>query len=162
MEKAKDSNRIMDIPSFKINHTRLEKGIYVSRIDSVGGRCITTYDIRVCRPYKDKPIPGRILHTVEHIGAAILRNGAYRDWIIYFGPMGCRTGFYLIMKGEPCIELVTELMMEIFTKVSTWEGDIPGMTKRECGNYEYHDIINARSFVQDFLNSKWEHEYPIV
>lgn len=148
------------IPSFEIDHTKLEKGVYVSRIDEIGDKNVTTYDIRVCRPYKDRPIPGRILHTVEHIGADILRNGRWADKVIYFGPMGCRTGFYLILKGLPCIKLVVELMRDVFEKVSTWDQQLPGMLPKECGNATYHDLEGARVFVKDFLNSEWKTEYP--
>lgn len=150
----------MTIPSFEIDHTRLNRGIYVSRVDSFEGVTLTTYDIRVCRPYKDKPIPGRVLHTIEHIGAAILRNGPFAKRIVYFGPMGCRTGFYMIMKGEPNVDLATEMMRGVFEMVSEWDEDLPGMTERECGNAHYHDLDGARELAKDFLSHEWHHEYP--
>lgn len=147
------------IDSFKIDHTKLERGVYLSRLDSVSGRLIATYDIRVCRPYLNDSLSPEVMHTIEHIGATVLRNGAFGDKIIYFGPMGCGTGFYLIMKGDN-LDLATELTREVFTKISNWDKEIPGATRRECGNYISHNLEGARRIAKIFLNSEWKHEYP--
>lgn len=142
------------ITSFSVDHTQLKKGIYVSRIDGD----LTTFDIRMCEPNVDEPLDPRSAHTIEHIGATLLRNGKYKDYVIYFGPMGCMTGFYLITKDLE-LETVIEIIRDVFTKISDWNTDIPGAKKEECGNYTYMDLDKAKASSLFFIENNWEHIY---
>ena len=145
------------IKSFEIDHTRLKRGFYVSRVDYFDGTPITTYDIRVCLP--NEPMSGAAAHTIEHIGADILRNGGIGHKVVYFGPMGCLTGFYLLVAGRHN-EDVLDAIKDLFDKVAHWGRDIPGATERECGNYKFHDLTEAKRIAEIFLDYRWEHEYP--
>ena len=147
------------IDSFKIDHLRLRKGVYVSRVDYVNDMGITTYDIRVCEPYKDEPMDGAAAHSIEHIVANHLRNSLIGDMVIYFGPMGCMTGFYLILKGWPYVEQVAKVIQDAFAQVTACE-TVPGATKEMCGNYLYHDLPKARAIAERFINSPLETQYP--
>lgn len=142
------------ITSFSVDHTKLKKGVYVSRVDDN----LTTYDIRMCQPNVDKALDPKAAHTIEHIGATLLRNGPYKDKIIYFGPMGCMTGFYLITQDLD-FETVKMLVKEVFLTISSWQQEIPGAKKEECGNYTYMDLDQARASSAYFVSSLWEHEY---
>lgn len=142
------------ITSFCVDHTKLTQGIYVSRVDGD----IITYDIRMIKPNIEKAIDPKAAHTIEHIGATLLRNSQYKDQIIYFGPMGCMTGFYLLVRNLD-LNTVIDLVKEIFEKISTWHKNIPGATKEECGNYQYMDLDAAKSFAKQFIESSWEHSY---
>lgn len=145
------------ITSFSVNHTKLTKGVYVSRID---GNLIT-YDLRMTQPNVEKALKPQAAHTIEHIGATLLRNGLYKDHIIYFGPMGCMTGFYLIVKDLP-LETVTELVRDTFEKIASWDEEIPGAKKEECGNYTYMDLEKAKEAATHYLNSPWQHKYHFL
>jgi len=145
------------IASFSVDHTKLNKGVYISRIDGD----ITTYDIRMCKPNVDPVLDPKAAHTIEHIGATILRNGKYKSDIIYFGPMGCMTGFYLIAK-ELSFDEIKSIVRDIFTKISEWNQDIPGARPEECGNYTYMDLEKAKEASKFFIDSKWEHEYHLL
>ncbi len=151
------------INSFKIDHTKLLRGIYVSRTDIVGGEVVTTYDIRVCQPYKDTPMDGAAAHTIEHIAATLLRNDEkIGNKVIYFGPMGCLTGFYLILIGAPDINTVWWHMRNIFADISRW-GDciaepIPGGWQIECGNYKFHSLDGARKIARRFYSDILQHD----
>ncbi|MCD8037328.1 MAG: S-ribosylhomocysteine lyase [Clostridiales bacterium] len=145
------------IASFSVDHTKLNKGVYISRIDGD----ITTYDIRMCKPNVDTPLDPKAAHTIEHIGATLLRNGKYKNDIIYFGPMGCMTGFYLITK-ELTFDEIKAVVKEVFTEISEWEGEIPGAKPEECGNYTYMDLEKAKAAAKFFVESKWEHEYHLL
>lgn len=142
------------ITSFSVDHTKLKKGVYVSRVDGD----LTTFDIRMCTPNRDTPLDPKAAHTIEHIGATLLRNGDYKDHIIYFGPMGCMTGFYLITRDLD-FELVKTLVRDVFERIVDWNQEIPGAKKEECGNYTYMDLKKAKEFSQFFLSSLWEYEY---
>lgn len=142
------------ITSFSVDHTQLKKGVYISRMDDH----LTTYDIRMCEPNVDEPLDPKAAHTIEHIGATLLRNGQYKDKIIYFGPMGCMTGFYLITKDLD-FETVKTLVRTTFEQIASWDQDIPGAKKEECGNYTYMDLTKAKQAALFFINSSWEHEY---
>ena len=142
------------ITSFSVDHTQLKKGIYISRTDDH----LTTYDIRMCEPNVDEPLDPKAAHTIEHIGATLLRNGIYKDKIIYFGPMGCMTGFYLITKDLD-FETVKTLVKTTFEQIASWDQDIPGAKKEECENYTYMDLTKAKHAALFFINSSWEHEY---
>ncbi|WP_028043401.1 S-ribosylhomocysteine lyase [Candidatus Stoquefichus massiliensis] len=145
------------ITSFCVNHTMLKKGIYISRMDED----LTTYDIRMCEPNIDEPLDPKAAHTIEHIGATLLRNGKYKDSIIYFGPMGCMTGFYLITK-DLTFDEIKVLIKDIFTQISQWSNEIPGAKKEECGNYTYMNLNNAKKAAQYFIECSWEHEYHFL
>ena len=142
------------ITSFSVDHTKLKKGVYISRVDGD----LTTFDIRMCTPNIDTPLDPKAAHTIEHIGATLLRNGDYKDHIIYFGPMGCMTGFYLITRDLD-FELVKTLVRDVFEKIVDWNQEIPGAKKEDCGNYTYMDLKKAKEFSQFFLSSLWEYEY---
>lgn len=145
------------IASFSIDHTKLTKGVYVSRVDDN----LTTFDIRVTAPNVDVALDPKAAHTIEHLGATLLRNGIYKDKIIYFGPMGCMTGFYLITK-ELSLEQVTEIVKDIFIQISNWDQEIPGAKIEECGNYTFMDLDKAKIAASNFVNSKWEHQYHLL
>lgn len=133
------------IPSFCIDHNRLLRGIYVSRRDEVGGETITTFDIRMKEPNREPAIHPGALHTIEHLAATYLRNHpVWADKIVYWGPMGCLTGNYLLMKGHLESRDILELMQETFRFVSEFEGEIPGAAPRDCGNWLLHDLPMAR------------------
>lgn len=145
------------ITSFCVDHTRLTKGVYLSRTDGD----ILTYDLRMTQPNKEPALDPKAAHAIEHIGATLLRNGAYQEKIIYFGPMGCMTGFYLLVRDLTIAE-VTELVKDVFTEISNWQGEIPGARKEECGNYTYMDLDKAKAAAAHFINSSWQHEYHLL
>lgn len=133
------------IPSFTVDHTRLKPGIYISRIDTVGDNIITTYDIRLKKPNIEPCLTTTASHTLEHLIATFLRNDeAWKDSIIYWGPMGCLTGFYLIVKGEHENEEMGELMIRAFEFARDYEGEIPGATAESCGNYLLQNLAYAK------------------
>ena len=133
------------IPSFQIGHERLLPGIYVSRKDSVGDEVITTFDIRMKAPNREPALGQGALHTIEHLAATYLRNDAeWMERVIYWGPMGCLTGNYLLLRGDLESEDVVELMQRTFAFVANYEGEVPGTTARDCGNYLLHDLPMAR------------------
>ena len=124
------------IASFQVDHIRLNRGIYVSRIDEINGNYLTSFDIRMKLPNREPVINIAELHTMEHLGATFLRNhSVWKEKIVYFGPMGCRTGFYLILKGKLESKDIVELMKELYKFMAEFKGDIPGATAIECGNY---------------------------
>lgn len=134
------------IPSFLIDHTNLKPGIYISRQDKVGEtEMFTTYDIRMTEPNKEPAIAPSALHTIEHLIATYLRNKeGWKDKVIYWGPMGCLTGNYLILKGEYDPSVIRELMLEAFDFVANFQGEVPGTTPETCGNYLLHDLPMAK------------------
>ena len=124
------------ITSFTIDHLRLLPGVYVSRKDMVGDRVVTTFDIRMTRPNFEPVINTAELHAIEHLGATFLRN--HKEWgenILYFGPMGCRTGFYLLLNGDYESKDIVSLLKEMFTFIKDFEGEVPGACAKDCGNY---------------------------
>jgi len=123
------------IPSFTVDHTRLEKGVYISRVDMINDQALTTYDLRMKKPNHEPVINNGEIHALEHLGATYLRNHDIKDDIIYFGPMGCRTGFYLILKGQKAPEDIIPLLKDLFKFIAYYEGDIPGASPKDCGNY---------------------------
>lgn len=124
------------IASFTVNHLTLLPGIYVSRKDHVGSEVITTFDIRMTRPNFEPTINTAEIHTLEHLGATFLRNHKdYKDKTIYFGPMGCRTGFYMLLAGDYESKDVVPLVKELFEFARDFEGEVPGAAARDCGNY---------------------------
>jgi len=133
------------IPSFQVNHAKLVPGIYESRVDEVGDQFVTTYDIRMKYPNKEPVIHPNAMHTIEHIVATFLRNDAeWKDRIVYWGPMGCLTGCYLIVKGRPAPEELLPLMKRAFEFCANYEGEVPGAGPVNCGNYLLHDLVMAK------------------
>lgn len=145
------------IPSFTIDHNRLLRGIYVSRKDQVGGETVTTFDIRMKEPNREPVLHPGALHTIEHLAATYLRNDEqWKDRIVYWGPMGCLTGNYLLMRGDLRSEDIVDLMRRTFQFVADFDGDIPGAAPKDCGNWLLHDLPmarwEARKFVDEVLN----------
>ena len=140
------------ITSFTIDHLRLVSGLYVSRIDQVEGHPVTTFDIRMTSP-NDEPVMNTAeMHTIEHLAATFLRNHAvYADKTIYFGAMGCRTGFYLLLAGEYTSKDIVPLMTEMFTFIANFEGDVPGACAKDCGNYLDMNLPMARYLARKYL-----------
>ena len=152
------------IPSFTINHNKLLRGIYVSRKDEVGGEVVTTFDIRMKVPNQEPCLHNGAIHTIEHLAATYLRNDEeWKDRIIYWGPMGCLTGNYLIVNGAYSCEEIRQLMIEAFTFVSEYEGEVPGTTAATCGNYLMHDLPMAKWEARRYisrLKNEFCSEYP--
>lgn len=155
------------IPSFTINHEQLLRGIYVSRKDYVGQEVITTFDIRMKEPNREPALHPGALHTIEHLAATYLRNDSeWKDRVIYWGPMGCLTGNYLLLRGDLQSIDIVELMKRTFTFIATFQGEVPGTAPRDCGNYLLHDLPMARWEARKFLNEVLLHmgkenmEYP--
>lgn len=138
------------IASFSIDHTRLMPGLYVSRTDRRDGVAVTTFDLRFTAPNREPVMDMPAVHTIEHIGATFLRNGARRDDIVYFGPMGCRTGFYLLMFGSLSSEDVLPLVKEMCRFILDFEGDIPGARPEECGNWSEQNLSMAKYYVRRY------------
>lgn len=142
------------IASFTINHLKLEPGIYVSRRDYIGSEVATTFDIRMTRPNYEPVMNTAEVHTLEHLGATFLRNHEkYSDKVIYFGPMGCRTGFYLILAGNLESKDIVDLVTEMYEFMSEFEGDVPGASARDCGNYLDMNLPMAKYVAKRFLDS---------
>ncbi|KGE71745.1 S-ribosylhomocysteine lyase [Spirochaeta lutea] len=144
------------IPSFEINHHTLQRGVFVSRIDTLGDQHVTTFDIRMKEPNREPVVDVPALHTIEHLGATFLRN--HPDWsnqVIYFGPMGCRTGNYLLIKGNLTSRDILPLVREMFEFMGDFNEDVPGAAARDCGNYLSHDLPMAKweskKFIQEVL-----------
>ena len=141
------------IASFTIDHMKLLPGIYVSRKDKLGNEIITTLDIRMTRPNFDPVMNTGEVHTIEHLGATFLRNHKeYEEKIIYFGPMGCRTGFYLLLGGDYTSKEILPLIVEMFEFIRDFEGDIPGATPENCGNYSDMNLSLAKEYAKSFLD----------
>lgn len=154
------------IPSFAVDHTNLKPGIYVSRQDQAGNEIITTYDIRMTAPNQEPAVNPAAMHTIEHIVATFLRNNEeWKDNVIYWGPMGCMTGSYLIMKGNHSCEAMRQLMIAAFQYVMDYDAEVPGTTPSTCGNYLMHDLPMAkwesRRYVER-LKNEFCCEYPGV
>ena len=140
------------IPSFTIDHIRLERGIYVSRQDGVGGEVVTTFDVRMKEPNREPVLSPSAIHTIEHLAATFLRNHpVWADRIIYWGPMGCLTGNYLIVRGDLTSADILPLVKETFAFVADYEGEVPGATARDCGNYLLMNLPEARWEARKYL-----------
>jgi len=145
------------IASFQVDHIRLNRGIYVSRIDEINGNYLTSFDIRMKLPNREPVINIAELHTMEHLGATFLRNhSVWKEKIVYFGPMGCRTGFYLILKGKLESKDIVELMKELYKFMAEFKGDIPGATAVECGNYLDQNLPMANYEAKKYLEETLE------
>lgn len=142
------------IASFTIDHLRLEPGIYVSRYDHIGTETITTFDIRMTRPNYEPVMNTAEVHTIEHLGATFLRNHKeYKDKTIYFGPMGCRTGFYLLIGKELDSADIVPLVKEMFAFIADYEGEVPGAAAKDCGNYLDMNLKMAKYLAKRFLEN---------
>ena len=145
------------IASFQVDHVRLNRGLYVSRIDEINGNYLTSFDIRMKLPIREPVINIAELHTMEHLGATFLRNHPiWKEQIVYFGPMGCRTGFYLILKGKLESKDIVELMKELYKFMAEFKGDIPGATAIECGNYLDQNLPMANYEAKKYLEETLE------
>lgn len=141
------------ITSFTIDHLKLKPGIYVSRKDPVGDSVITTFDIRMTSPNEEPVMNTAEVHTIEHLGATFLRNHPdFGPRIIYFGPMGCRTGFYLLLAGDYESSDIVPLMKDMFIFIRDFEGEVPGAAPRDCGNYLDMNLSMANYLAEKFLN----------
>lgn len=134
------------ISSFCVDHTKLEKGVYVSRIDGD----ITTYDIRMRKPNVEQVMDNGAIHTIEHLFATYARNCEYKDSVIYFGPMGCRTGCYFLTRNLDNATVLS-IIKNAFRFIADFEGEIPGSTAVECGNYRDHNLELAKKEAKEFI-----------
>lgn len=140
------------ITSFTIDHIKLQPGIYVSRKDPVGESVITTFDIRMTSPNEEPVMNTAEVHTIEHLGATFLRNHPeFGSKIIYFGPMGCRTGFYLLLTGDYESAQIVPLMTELFTFIRDYHDEVPGASAKDCGNYLDMNLSMANYLAERFL-----------
>mgnify|MGYP003424909037 FL=1 len=140
------------IPSFRINHEKLLRGIYVSRKDKVGNETITTFDIRMKEPNREPVVHPGALHTIEHLAATFLRNNKeWKERVIYWGPMGCLTGNYLLLRGDLEPKDIVGLMRDTFRFIAEYEGEIPGAAPQDCGNWLLHDLPMAKYEAKKFL-----------
>ncbi|MDE6698342.1 MAG: S-ribosylhomocysteine lyase [Lachnospiraceae bacterium] len=140
------------IASFTIDHLKLLRGVYVSRKDNVGGSIVTTFDIRMTRPNFEPVMNTAEVHTIEHLAATFLRNHKkFGEKTIYFGPMGCRTGFYLLLAGDYISKDIVPLLMEMFEFISKYEGEVPGACAKDCGNYLDMNLPMAKYLAEKYL-----------
>ncbi len=139
------------IASFTIDHLKLKRGIYVSRKDKVGEEVLTSFDIRMKEPYREPVLGSAEIHTIEHLSATYLRNSDWKDKIIYWGPMGCMTGNYLILAGDYSSQDIVPLMTDLFEFMAAFEGEIPGASALECGNYYNNNLPFAKYEAKKYL-----------
>ena len=142
------------IASFQVNHLTLVPGVYVSRRDKVGSETLTTFDLRMTRPNKEPVMNTAEVHTLEHLGATFLRNHpVWKDRVIYFGPMGCRTGCYLVMFGNLDSEDIYDLVMDLCDFIIGFKGEIPGAAPEQCGNYQEQNLDMAKYYIRKYRDS---------
>ena len=140
------------IASFTIDHIKLQPGIYVSRKDKVGAETLTTFDLRMTSPNEEPVMNTAEMHTIEHLAATFLRNHPeWKERVIYFGPMGCRTGFYLILAGDLSSRDIVPLMQEMYRFIADFEGDVPGASAKDCGNYLDMNLPMAKFLAHKYL-----------
>lgn len=141
------------ITSFTIDHLKLLPGLYVSRKDIAGDCVITTFDIRMTRPNYEPVLNTAEVHTIEHLGATFLRNHPdYSDKVLYFGPMGCRTGFYMVLAGDYTSKDILPLIKEMYLFMKDFEGDVPGACAKDCGNYLDMNLNMAKYVCNRYYN----------
>lgn len=151
------------IESFNVNHLLLKPGLYVSRLDFNNGTYVTTFDLRVTEPNNEPPMDVPAIHTIEHLAATFLRNSEAKNEVIYFGPMGCRTGFYLVMFGKLSSTDVYNLVIDTFNFILGFDGEIPGATPIECGNYQEQNLTLAKYYIAKYKKELEENKrfvYP--
>lgn len=140
------------ITSFTVNHLKLVPGVYVSRKDFWEGTCVTTFDIRMTSPNEEPVMNTAEIHAIEHLGATFLRNHEdFKESVLYFGPMGCRTGFYLLLFGEHTSQDILPLLKEMFAFIAGYQGQLPGAAPRDCGNYLDMNLSMAKWLADRFL-----------
>lgn len=145
------------IASFQINHLTLDPGLYVSRRDKSGDTVVTTFDLRITAPNREPVMDMPALHTIEHLGATYLRNCNRKDEIVYFGPMGCRTGCYLVMFGDLNSEDIFDMIVAMCDFVLGFEGEIPGAQPEQCGNYLEQNLNIAKLYIEKYKTALVEH-----
>lgn len=142
------------IASFTIDHIKLQPGIYVSRKDKIGAETLTTFDLRMTSPNEEPVMNTAEMHTIEHLAATYLRNHAeWKEKVIYFGPMGCRTGFYLILAGDLTSHDIVPLMQEMWQFIADFHDAVPGASAKDCGNYLDMNLPMANYLAQKYLNN---------
>ena len=145
------------IASFTIDHIKLQPGIYVSRKDHIGQETVTTFDIRMTSPNEEPVMNTAEMHAIEHLAATFLRNHPeFGSKIVYFGPMGCRTGFYLLLAGDYSSREILPLLTEMFAFIRDFQGDVPGASPKDCGNYLDMNLPMARYLADKFLTQVLE------
>lgn len=155
------------ITSFTIDHIRLQPGLYVSRKDKVGEQTVTTFDLRLTSPNEEPVMNTAEMHTVEHLAATYLRNDPqWKDRVLYFGPMGCRTGFYLLLVGDLESEQIRDLVCRCFTFIRDYEGEVPGASAKDCGNYLDMNLPMAKFCADKYVSlletmDKSRMQYPL-
>lgn len=146
------------IASFSIDHIRLQPGVYVSRKDRVGDSVITTFDLRMTSPNEEPVMNTAEMHAIEHLGATFLRNhGEYGSKTIYFGPMGCRTGFYLLLAGEYSSRDILPLLVQMYEFIRDYRGQVPGASPKDCGNYLDINLPMANFLAEKYLDNVLYH-----
>ena len=141
------------IASFTIDHLLLQPGVYVSRLDRIGAEAVTTFDLRMTSPNEEPVMNTAEMHTIEHLAATFLRN--HPDWkekTIYFGPMGCRTGFYLLLAGQLTSRDILPLMQQMFAFIKDFEGEVPGASAKDCGNYLDMNLPMAKYLAKKYYD----------
>jgi len=142
------------IASFTIDHILLQPGVYVSRKDKIGAETVTTFDLRMTSPNEEPVMNTAEMHTIEHLAATFLRNHPdWKDRTVYFGPMGCRTGFYLLLAGDLDSRDIVALMVEMFTFIRDFEGEVPGASAKDCGNYLDMNLPMAKYLAKKYLEN---------
>ena len=142
------------IASFTVNHIKLQPGIYVSRQDKIGAETVTTFDLRMTSPNEEPVMNTAEIHTIEHLGATFLRNHPqYKEKVIYFGPMGCRTGFYLLLAGDLESKDIVPLMIEMYEFIRDFKGEVPGASPMDCGNYLDMNLGMANFLAKRYLDT---------
>ena len=145
------------IASFTIDHIKLLPGVYVSRKDTVGDNVITTFDLRMTKPNGEPVMNTAEIHTIEHLAATFLRNHKeYGNKTIYFGPMGCRTGYYLLLAGDYESKDIVDLMIEMYTFIANFEGEVPGASAKDCGNYLDINLGMAKYLAKKYITEVLE------
>ena len=151
------------IASFSIDHLNLFEGLYVSRKDQRGEVTVTTFDLRMTCPNREPVMDMPALHTIEHLGATYLRNSAEKDEVVYFGPMGCRTGCYLLLFGDRTAESTLPLVLSMCDFILAFEGEIPGAKPEECGNFSEQNLSMAKFYIKKYKDALVAHKrlaYP--
>ena len=145
------------ITSFTIDHIKLEPGLYVSRKDKVGTETVTTFDLRVTNPNEEPVMNTAEIHTMEHLAATYLRNEpTWKERVLYFGPMGCRTGFYLLMKGDLSSREILGLVTDCFRFIRDFRGEVPGASAKDCGNYLDLNLSMAKWHAEKYIREVLE------
>lgn len=146
------------IASFTIDHIKLQPGVYVSRKDKIGAETVTTFDLRMTSPNEEPVMNTAEVHTIEHLAATFLRNHAqYKDKTVYFGPMGCRTGFYLLLAGDYESKDIVSLMIEMYEFIRDYKGEVPGASPKDCGNYLDMNLSMANYLAAKYLDNVLYH-----